>query len=576
MKNDGKILSFGRFAENKKIYFDIARRRLDEGDNGGALGVLFSALKLCSKKADKADVIAEIADTYTDLGYYELANQYWIRYLDCAPRDKKDDAYLELALNCVAMGDFFTAGFYFHEKVKTLHGFPFTGLNIEDSELLDVLKEGVEGLNKFYLAYPPKPENYARFKKEARRAFEKEDFENVVKSLKKIPDDARTEDDDGEMALSYYYMREDEKALDVCRRSIEKTGGNLTAYGNLSTIYGGTANEDKSNYYYEKAVACYKGKKGEAFKLAACAIDRKDHQRAATFLENAIKTDRPDDVVLKLYYAIALMNVGRFEDAKKRAFECLATNPEDGILAFYADFSKLLVAGDKTALSALPLDYDDDLPKKYKHKYDKLFNDVINNFPVRGKKKAEAIDAAKICAYSKNLQLAKNALFLLARLYSEESFAEFSKKLLLSVIIEEDVKAFILITLITEGYAENVGVESEGMYSRIKLRKMPFDSKKEAGKKMYVAYGLCVTKYLFIDVSVPDKALFKMNDFYKNNFKEIEDDKYYPNDIAAAAVISACGKKENFKKQTCALLGASVAKVNDFLKKVTENVCKNN
>ena len=94
-------------------YRKLGVERAKKGDYTGALGFLFTAKSM----SDNVEILADIADVYSDMGALDLSIKYWFYYLDKAPKDKCSVAYEELAINFFYMDDFWASGYYFHQKI---------------------------------------------------------------------------------------------------------------------------------------------------------------------------------------------------------------------------------------------------------------------------------------------------------------------------------------------------------------------------------------------------------------------------------------------------------------------------
>ena len=79
---DEKIINFPK---GGNCYRNIAERLNQEGKPLEALGFLFTALK---NEPKNSEVVADIADTYADMGLSDFSNKYWFKYIDLNNEDK--------------------------------------------------------------------------------------------------------------------------------------------------------------------------------------------------------------------------------------------------------------------------------------------------------------------------------------------------------------------------------------------------------------------------------------------------------------------------------------------------------
>ena len=137
-----KIIQFEKTPERNK---NLARERVKKEDYLGALSILLSTEK------PLYDTYAEIADVYADMGLLELSNEYWFKYIDCAPKDKVAVAYEELAINYFYLENLWASGYYFHQKISVDGFISKEGL---DQEIIDFFSGEDYKKHAYRIAYP--------------------------------------------------------------------------------------------------------------------------------------------------------------------------------------------------------------------------------------------------------------------------------------------------------------------------------------------------------------------------------------------------------------------------------------
>ncbi len=141
-----KVIKFTRDAD--KIS-DLAYSRRDREDYVGALSVLHYE----SLKAKDPEIIAQIADVYTQMNMFESAITYWYKYLKYSPESNYCEAYNALGANYYFINNDNLAGFYFNEQIKT----GVTDEMVFSSVLEDYFNElHQQRLDTYRVAYPPK------------------------------------------------------------------------------------------------------------------------------------------------------------------------------------------------------------------------------------------------------------------------------------------------------------------------------------------------------------------------------------------------------------------------------------
>lgn len=533
---EDKVLSF-RNSDLAEAYCSVADRRAAEGDLVGELSVFFSALKNC-KEQDSAEMLANIADCYSRMELYELSNQYWFYCLD-----KKylsgdlSEAYGELSANFYCTDDIWTSAYYLKQKADIN---PEDVYTVDPETVKNMFREISEGVATYNIVYPYDHADYSERKKQARRAFSSNAYGIAAACYSSIPEECRDENEDGELAMAYFFSKEDDKAIAACKNSIKKSGENLTACCNLSTIYGEIGEDDKSAYYYAKALSLKKGAKDEDFKLASCAVERGDHLTARNCLASTLK-ERPYDITLRFFYALSMLNLGENEKGFEQLSECYKLNPEDYIIGWYSEQAKKLVAGEKTGVK-LPFRYEKDLPEKVIRRYEKIFCAYLDGRKT-GVTVKEMLGIARVCVYCSDELVARRALYIIAHYDKKDASLAFLKRTLLDCAIGQSLKTLAVHLLIDLGCKDRVGVLTGRFYMSLKLRRLPFEKDDPVGDTFIQAYGYAVSYLIFFGVEDTDKMLFKLNRIYTERKQIFSRNEIRPDELAAAAVFES-GYKE--------------------------------
>lgn len=141
-----KIIKFTRDWERIS---DLAYERRDKEDYVGAL----SSLHYEDRKYKDPEVIAQIADVYTQMNMFETAISYWYKYLRYSSERYYCEAYNALGANYYFLNNDDLAGYYFNKQIKT----GVTDEMVFSSVLEDYYLELQEQKRDMYkLAYPKK------------------------------------------------------------------------------------------------------------------------------------------------------------------------------------------------------------------------------------------------------------------------------------------------------------------------------------------------------------------------------------------------------------------------------------
>lgn len=511
-------------------YRKIAEEYAEKGEYLKALGFLMTAKNECAT----IDVISDIADCYADMGLMELSNKYWFIYMDKAPKERVSVAYEELAINFFYMDNFLASGYYFHLKLNTDGFISKEGL---DKEIIDFFSGEERRRSAYRIAYPFDRADYSYNSKNGKHAMAVGNFEEAVKIISSIPEECLDEDTAGDLAVSLFMTDRLDDAATVCRNSLSKHGDNVTAYSNLSTVYDMKEDFEKSEYYYKKALECSTGAKNEEYKIATCAIERKDHLMVKKCLEK-ILDERTYDLSMTFFYGMALANLGDYDGAYKAFSKAYKINPCDTVCKFFAeyflDFSK---EGDTKNI--LPLKYVKNFPEKIEKSYKKQIKNLVQN-PEKIKsalKKSEVCDMLSWGLYSAEKETVRGCAFILSTV-----FTPYAKKVMLEALLDNDanveLKRVLIYALIVNGYKERFGVVAGSFHFKIKPRKLLFERQVDGG--LYLsAYALCMSRVAFWEVEDLDKVGFTANAIYKKFSGKITEAEI-SNEELAALILSEC------------------------------------
>ena len=135
---------------------------------------------------------------------------------------------------------------------------------------------------------------------------------------------------------------------------------------------------ENAEFYYQKALSLSKGEPDDWYRLVSCAIERRDHKKANECL-NKILAERPNEYIMRFFYAVSFINLGQYESALKELKTVYLYNPRDFIVEFYIDFVKEIINGKGENEKILPLEYNKELPKKESAKWERKIKDLAKN-----------------------------------------------------------------------------------------------------------------------------------------------------------------------------------------------------
>lgn len=524
-----KVLLLDKSVERR---IKIADRLADNEDFLGALGFLFSA----EQEAQSYEIYMRIADIYAETGLLDLSNRYWFKYMFAAPKDKVSVAYEELAVNYFYMDNLWAAGYYFHKK---LSADGYISKEELDKEVVDFFSGEDFKKHAYRVVYPYEIADYSVEIKNGKRAIALGGFADAVKILSKIPSECRDEEVSSDLAVAYFMSDKLDEAEEVCRDSLARHGETVTAYCNLSTVYDMKKDFDNSEFYYRKALSVADDKSGNAYKIATCAIEREDHEKAKDCLEKILE-ERPFELSMRFFYGIALINIGDYEGAVQAFKLVRRTDINDAITEYYLDLAMKLSEGDSEAEKILPLKYVKELPKSVALKWSRKIRNLVK-LPEKIALAMKKPENRKIAEWGMRWgtdSVMRASAFLVSSA-DAKYFLQTAKKMVIDSECRDGVKKILLYLLIIKGVKSKIGVTIGCCYIEFSPKKLLCE--KDPDGAIYLsAYALCVSKMIFYDVddlriigAVTDKA-------YKK-FKGVLSDSDVTNEELAAFIISECG-----------------------------------
>lgn len=562
-----------KFQPNEKTYLNIAEKYSESGDYVTALGYLYEAKRL---NEYSYEVLAAIADAYADLDLLELSNQFWIYYMDCAPKDKKSVAYEELAINYFYMNKLWASGYWFHQKLSK-DGF----INPEalDPEIVEYFTEEERKKESYKIVYPFDRADYSSLVKKSRTAFAEENLGAAIAFLEKVPEECRSAEDSSDLAFYYFLDKKDDKMLAECRSSLKRHGDNAPAYCNLATYYRETKDSDKALFYYEKAKSCCKDVQSEKLKLSSSAMDLGIHEDVEQIAQELLKDGRYD-LSIGFMLAVAQINRGKYEEAEKSLCELLRLYPEDSIVPFYIRLCKRLKSGDKDSEVLLPLAYVRDLQDKTLDSYERVCRAFYSGKKVSEKRQELIKEVPLYCRDCSRASLV-NCSYLPYAHKMREAAAKGSAikksdyKEFFAALLKSDMpitsKTMLIDTAVECGVKFRFGVSASGYYVSVKPAKTSFDKDlSKEGDTYRIAYAEAIEKLAFAGVEEEGKAGKVLSDIYSKYREDVLRMDLSELDLAAIAVASTDLFGTLGKKDICALFGAGYTRVIDFM----ENVMK--
>ncbi len=545
-----------QFEKNQQTYLRLADKCLENKDYKGALGYLFSAEDAgCNYEIYKA-----IADVYFQMEMYEQSNKYLFKFILACPKYRASEAYEDLAVNLFYLGEYMHSSYYFNKKLEETGVLDSESL---DPEILDFFS-GMEEEGDYYVAYPPEKADYTPVAKKAKRAMTVGDLNKAIGLYESIPVEKIDADGVSELSVCYLMTDNPDKALALAKDFLKTHGDSVAAFCSLSNAYTVLRDNEKSDYYYNKALECEE-QRGNEYKLLPCAVERQDHEVILRCLEK-ISEDRPFDLTMRFFYGLAKLNLGNAKGAYEELAFVYKLDPFNQIYKFYAEYASRLDSGALEVENYLPVKYLERLPEKVEEQYKSLILSVAKNSlkVVSSLKKDQVKKAVEWgIKYSTDDFTVRNCVFILA-----SSFTPYAKSVIKGALTDNNlnpnVKQLLIYACVVNGVKEKIQVVDCNVAFDFKAKRLKCE-KKEKSEIFLAAYALAVSRLAFAYAKKIDKLADAMDRVYDVLCERVE--KYeLDTEIIAALAVWLCKFERLSKQQELAQIFNMDYKLFDSLK----------
>lgn len=511
----GKVIAFDA---NENVYIDLAERAADEDRFEDAVSYAYSAWeKFRSKEAAK-----ELGFLYADMKLYALSDKYWFYFLERAKESEAYVAFEELMLNHYYRGDVLLTNYYFKERLERL------GDASEETcgENLVELALSKEETSSYRIVYPPELADYSKELKSAKQCMAANRFGAAAKLLEKVPSGAKQyRAAQKDLAAALFEMKNDGEATETCKRILDTFGDDAVAYCILSRIADSVGDEQKSGFYYEKAISVLdRTNFDDTIKVAACAIERDDRVRSAELLEIVLR-EVPYNTEILLTYAQTLINSDRLEEAKNSLKKLVKIDPFNVVYKYYLDLCSDLLCGERE--DELPVPTEERIPFKRERQIKKILSTAKKKYKESGAsvlKKPNVKKALIEGTYGGDFVLAHDCVSMLTCL-NDTDVKNFCADKLMDERTIPELKQLILYLRVLQGGKKKISFSSDGVFIRIKPYKLP---SLEKDSELYVPYAYVLSKLTPVEdgeqkrlATVADKVLKNFTGDPVENVREL-------------------------------------------------------
>ncbi|MBQ4638232.1 MAG: hypothetical protein IJB92_05795 [Clostridia bacterium] len=342
---DNNIISFDQPGE---FYRKRAQRLMDKRDLWGAL----SCLRTAEEKSSDPVQLLDIAEILAQMGLYERSSEILLSLI-AQKDDNIIECYFSCASNAYALGWFNLA----HDlAMMSLHLGAKGDMALDLRDMLHVIRDELD--------HPEILEAPEMGADEGKRLLDEGDFPAAIEKLT----DALSGKSDmvyaqNNLALSYYCMHENERAVLEGKRALEIKPDDVHALANMALFLHATGDESGAMNYIQKARSAPAGEDetGDQYKVCLTMAEMGMHEAVSQLAKEMLSYSPYDERVLYLY-TLSQFNICEYAGAYKTVQKLRSIAPESPLYSFLEAESLRGMNGNKTYgvlsyTSALPMPY---------------------------------------------------------------------------------------------------------------------------------------------------------------------------------------------------------------------------
>jgi tetratricopeptide (TPR) repeat protein len=323
-KSKSKVVPFD---QNGQFYYRKARKYMESNNYIDALSFYRKAVE---KDPDNVEYRLDLADIFTEMGYYEESNQILFSILQ--EDDQRGDCYFGLGCNFLGLQEYEKAGECFDKYLQTQP----EGIYSEDAQdLLDILQN-----HDFYFdddmdILNPAKERLYRMANKGKDFLDTGDYKKAIRYLesviKKEPSLVFARNN---LALAYFCTGQLDKAIDMCQSVLYEYPQNVHANCNIAIFLHEKKDMDKSEEHLQTILGLQIEDPEEIHKIAVTLCELRRHKEANRHLRLLLQY-KPYDIRILHYIAVSYFNIGRYKEALQYWNKIDKISPHNTISSFY-------------------------------------------------------------------------------------------------------------------------------------------------------------------------------------------------------------------------------------------------
>ncbi|MBQ7408243.1 MAG: hypothetical protein IJW13_03105 [Clostridia bacterium] len=499
MKNVGNDNNVIQFVKSGKILAEIADEKAADGDFEGALS---NYLEIERVYKFSGELFRNIANSFTQLGMYEMSITYWFKFLNYVSKRHYAEAYNGLGGNYYLLKNNELAAYYFNLQIndKGDKELPF------DDYMYQLFFAAQENARPIKLV-DAQGEIDSKNIEKAKRTFEKNPTEayNLLSEIKS--DSSQYGNALITMAAFNMVNEKIDLAVEQYKQALDYSEQREYALNNLLGCYAVLNDYEKADTVVQqlKSNDCKDFDQcAKFFHLFHALNDNAGAYTYALYLSAIF--DNPD---LYYYTACAAFNCEKYDEAEE------LFNKHYRITDFFVSLEHAKLCKNPKRFKkkrAEKISYMQELHPSYISQLEKSVARYMTMSAASFKRRAsDLIELSRLCFGTSRLDLQGLSCQLVAILKNNRA-EKYLKNLLIDPAVNDKVKILILSLLVDMENDKLTGLVYGGVYTRIQYEKVQFTE--ENGEVFYSAYAVAFGRIAPYDESVLYKLKISAYDIY--------------------------------------------------------------
>jgi len=328
------------FEQNGQFYYRKAKKYVESNNYIDALSFYRKAVE---KDPENLEYRLDLAQVFTEMGYYEESNQILLYILQ---RDENNaDCYFCLGCNFLGLQEYERAKECF-EKYLQLDP---DGIYSEDAQdLLDILQSHeIYFDNDLEVMLNPGRERLYKLANKGKNFLDMGDYKRAIRCLESVvKKDPSLIFARNNLALAYFCVGRLDDAISVCQGVLKEQPQNVHANCNIAIFYHEKGLEEESEKHLQTVLGIETNDPEEIHKIAVTLCELKKHKEANRLLKRLIQY-KPYDIKILHYIAVSYFNTQRYKEALKYWSKIDKIAPNNTISSFYKRLTHAIMTNER-------------------------------------------------------------------------------------------------------------------------------------------------------------------------------------------------------------------------------------